>query len=181
MRMAVLLALLVSLAVVSAGCGGDDEPEATSTTEWADGFCTAVTAWRDELERIGDELMDLSTFSTEALEEAVQDASDATDEFVDDVRNLGELETESGEAVDDALQELSDTVEAEKDEIETEVEGISGITEIAAAGTRIASSVAAMFTALEQAFAAIDAADMRNEIETAFEQSESCDEVRGSG
>ena len=59
MRKAVLV-LLASLALVAAGCGGDDEPTAAPVDEWADGFCTAISTWTDELEQIRDRFDDLS-------------------------------------------------------------------------------------------------------------------------
>jgi hypothetical protein len=179
-RLVALLTLVLLLGLVAVGCGGDDEPETSATAEWADGFCTAAEDWKAELQSIGEDLADTSSFSTEALEQAAQEASDATDAFVDDIRGLGEPDTESGQAVDDAVQQLADTIEAQKADIEAEVEDLSGITDIASAGTEIASSLAAMFTALEQAFTAIDDADVEGDLETAFDQTESCDEVRGS-
>ena len=180
MKLGALLIVVAWLMLVAAGCGGDDEPEMSATAEWVDGFCTAAADWKAELQSIGENLADTSSFSTDTLEQAAQDASDATDAFVDDVRGLGEPDTESGQAVDDAVQQLADTVDAQKADIEAAVEDLSGITDLASAGAEIASSLAAMFTALQQAFAAIDSADPGGEIKTAFDQTESCAEVRGS-
>ena len=105
--------------------------------EWADGFCTAVTSWTDELRRIGDDLRDPSSLSIDALKQAAGDVNAATDAFVEDVRALGAPETKSGREVQDSLENLADTVDAEKAEIEEAIEDASGVTGAAAAVTAI--------------------------------------------
>ena len=181
MRSAVALALLVvTLGLVAAGCGGDDEPEATATQEWAEGFCTAATTWTGEIERIAEELADLSSFSSEALEDAAQEADDATSAFVDEVQDLDAPETESSQVVEDSIDALADTVEAERGQIEEAADDISGIADIASSGAEIASSVSAMLTALQQTLEAIENAEVGSEVQTAFEQAPACDNVLSS-
>jgi hypothetical protein len=169
--------LLTVLALTAAGCGGDDEPETSATVEWADGFCTAVSAWTSELERIGDSLT--SSLSSDALDEAAGDVSSATDDFVEDVRGLGAPDTDSGQAVQDSIETLADTVEAEKVKIEDAVESASGLTGAAQAVATLGTSLAAMATAFQTMFQAIEDADVDGELETAFEESTACDELSG--
>ena len=182
MRPALLLVPVVAaLALVAAGCGGGDESPSTSTApEWADGFCTAVTTWTDELQRIGDEFGDPSSVSLDSLRQATDDAEAATDAFITDVRDLGALETESSQAVDDSVQTLADTLESEKANLQAAVEDASGITGVASAVTAIGTSLTAMGTAFQQALEAIQTADVNGELETAFEQTDSCKELAGS-
>jgi hypothetical protein len=175
-----LLLLVASLALTAAGCGGDNEPSgATAADEWADGFCTAVTTWTDELQRIGDSLGDPSSLSRDAIEQAAQEASRATDQLVDDIRALGTPDTESGQEVRDTLDTLADTLDTEKADIEQAVEGISGLTGLPAAITTIGGSLSAMGSALQDAQDAIDEADVDGELKAAFEQSDACNEVTG--
>jgi hypothetical protein len=181
MRATLLLAAFVAaLAFLSAGCGGGDESSTSTAAEWADGFCTTVTAWTDELQRIGDDLRDPSSISRDSLEQAANDVEAATDVFVEDVRNLGALETESSQAVDDAVQTLADTIESEKADLTAAVEGVSDLAEVATAVTAIGTSLTAMGTALQDALTAIENADVNRELETAFEQTDSCNELTGS-
>ena len=48
----VVVIVVLALAGMAAGCGGDDESEADPTAAWASDFCTAVTTWKDELQSI---------------------------------------------------------------------------------------------------------------------------------
>jgi hypothetical protein len=176
----VLATFVAAVAVISPGCGGGDESSASTAAEWANGFCTTVTAWTDELQRIGDDLRDPSSISRDSLDQAANEIETATDVFVEDVRNLGAPETASGQAVEDAVQILADTIESEKANLTAAVEGVSDLTEVATAVTAIGTSLTAMGTAFQNALTAIESADVDRELETAFEQTDSCNELTGS-
>ena len=175
---AVLALLAVILALVAAGCGGDDaEPETSATTEWASGLCDAVTSWTDDLEAAGD---DLSSLSVEALRDAASDVDSATERFLDDVRGLGTPDTEAGTEARDVVEALADTVEAEKQEIEDAVDDASGITGVTSAISAVAASLTAMGEAFEQTFERLEDLDADGELEQAFEDADSCDELVSS-
>ena len=169
--------VLAALALVAAGCGGDDE-ETSSAAAWAEDFCTSVTEWQDEIERIGDDL--LASPSTEALEDASQEASDATDAFIEEVRELGGPETESGQEVEDSVEELTDIVDEEKAEIEAAVEDAEDLTGAAGAVSEIGNSISTMATALQTTLQAIEAGDASGELETALDETPACDELTGN-
>jgi hypothetical protein len=171
-----LVALVAALALVAAGCGGDDEA-ASSTDEWAEELCTSVRDWQDELDRIGDDLGDAS-LSRDSLEEAADEAETATDEFIERLRDLGAPETESGNAVEEEVEELADIVEEEREAIRESVDDIDGLGGVAEALGTIGASIAEMGTAAEQTLRSIDEADASGEVETALDNAESCDELR---
>jgi hypothetical protein len=171
-----LVLVLGALALVAAGCGGDDEGT-SQTTEWAEEFCATTRAWGDELERIGDDL-DISSISSDALEQAAEDAREATDSYIEELRDLGGPDTESGDAIEQSVEELADEVESERDEIEDAIDDAGGLSGALTAAREIASSVAAMFTALERTLEAIDQADVDGELDAAFDEAESCEEFR---
>jgi ABC-type transporter Mla subunit MlaD len=178
----VVATLLTAIAVGAAGCGGGDESASTTTpAEWADGFCTSVTTWTDELQRISDEFGDPSSASLDSLKQAANEVETATDAFLEDVRNLGAPETDSGQAVEDSLQTLADTVESEKADLKAAAEDVSDLSGVAAAVTAIGTSLNAMGTAFQQALTAIQNADTGGELETAFEQTDSCNELASLG
>jgi hypothetical protein len=171
-----LVLVVATLSLVAAGCGGDDEAS-SSTTEWAEEFCSTTRAWGDELERIADDI-DLSSISSEGLEEAATEAREATDDYIEAIRDLGGPDTESGDEIEQSIEALADEVEAERNEIEDAVDDASGLGGAITAARDISSSVAAMFTSLERTFEAIDEADVDGELDTAFDEAESCQGFR---
>lgn len=179
-RLAALASVVVAgLALAASGCGGDDD-EASGTVpvdEWADGFCSAVSSWTDDLQEIRNRFQDLSSLSRESLEEAGQDASDATDRFTDELDGLGTPETESGQAIDDSIQTLTDTVESEKTDVEEAVEGIDSLNDIPSAISAVGSALSAMGTALQSTFDSLRDQEIGGELRTALEDSEACDDL----
>ena len=67
MRRAVLVAACC-LAVLAAGCGGDD----SSTEAWADDFCGAIDDWRERVQGAAAELADPAALSEEQLDESIR-------------------------------------------------------------------------------------------------------------
>jgi hypothetical protein len=174
-RLLTLAAVVLSLALGAAGCGGDDD-SAASVDEWAEELCTSVQEWMDELQQIGDELGD--DLSRESLEASAEDANAVTEDFIESLRDLGPPETESENAIDEELDELADIVENERDEIREAVEDAEGLGGAGTALGAIGASVAEMGNAVEQTLRTIDEADTSGEVRNALDDAESCDELR---
>jgi methyl-accepting chemotaxis protein len=179
-RLTLIAALIVSaLALAAAGCGGgdDESSDAVPADQWADEFCTAVGSWKDSLQEIRDRFQDLSSLNEDSLNEAADDAESATDEFVDDLKDLGRPDTASGEEIEDSLQTLEDTVEQEKSDVKETVDNVEDISDIPAAITTVGSALTSMGTALQSTFDAIRNEDVGGELETALDQSEACEGI----
>lgn len=177
MRLVALVACIASLTIAAAGCGGDDE-ESSSADAWAEEFCTTVQSWVDDLEQVRDELGDVSSLTSESIEQAAEDADAVTEDFLQELRDLGGPDTPSGDAIEQEVEELSDTVESEREDIREAVDDISGLGGIAQAVGAVGASVAEMSAALQQALEAIDEADVDGEVRTALDESPACDELR---
>ena len=173
-RRLALAGVVVALAGVAAGCGGDDESGESATAAWAGDLCTAVTDWTDEIENVLSQFSDPSNLSQEGIESAAEDARSATDEFLDDIESLGAPETESGEDVQSALDSLSTTIESESDDIEQTVAGISNVTELPSAIPDITASLSAMGTALSTTLTTVQDADVQGEVRAALADSPEC-------
>jgi len=178
-RAVAIVACVASVASVGAGCGGD-ESTVSPTVEWADGFCTAITSWTNALEEVTGELSDPSSLSQEGLEAAASDVGAATRQLVDDLRSLGAPETESGEETEQALDELATTLEDDLTGIEDAAEGVSSLTDLPSAITSITAAFASMGTAFASTLQTIESGDAKGELEDAFEQAGTCDELAGS-
>jgi hypothetical protein len=174
----VVATLVLSAALLAAGCGGDDEPEATETAEWAEEFCTTVDDWTDTLGAIGDDLDDPSALSIDAIRNAAEEFDAATNDFVDRLRELGAPETASGDALESSLDDLADTVEGERDTLEQALEDVSSLTDIPGAITSLGSSLASVGAALEEAQDVIEDAEPGSELRTAFDEAEACESLR---
>ena len=172
--------LVLSLAGVTAGCGGDDETESDPTAAWADGFCSAVTDWTDELRTITSQFSDTSNLSEDGLQAAATDVQSATQTLVDELRDLGAPETDSGEEVKNALDTLSTTLEDESAAIEDTANGVSSITQLPSAITKISSSLSALGTAFSQTLQTIESADASGELRSALEDSPECADISSS-
>lgn len=179
---AAAFALLLALAVLAAGCGGGDDSGSetsgvTATSEWADGFCTAITSWTDALQEATSGLTDTSSLSRQSLEDTANQVKEATQGLVSDLRDLGAPDTESGQEVKSAIDQLADTLDAEVGDIEETVQGISGLADIPGAVSSLSASFKAMSDAFSSTMEALENADAKGELQTAFESSPSCDKL----
>jgi hypothetical protein len=177
-KLAAALALLVaSLALVAAGCGGDDEASADPTAEWAEGFCTAITTWTDSITEATDELRSLSSLNRDSFEQAGEDIRTATQAFGDDLRALGSPETESGDEAKQAIDDFATTLDEDSADIETAIQDVSGITDIPGAVQDITASLSSMNAAFSTMLKAIRTGDAQDELQTAFENADACDDI----
>jgi hypothetical protein len=179
--LAALLVLVAAFALVAAGCGGDDEASEDSAVSWANDFCGAVEAWTAEVQAVGESLGDPTSLSLDALREAGEDVSAATETFVDEVRGLGRPDTESGEEVESSVQALADSIDAEKAKLEDALEDVDSLSEALTAASAVGASLQAMAASFQSTYSALQNADAGGELETAFEQAEACDEISTSG
>jgi methyl-accepting chemotaxis protein len=181
MRRSWIVAIVVlAMAGIAAGCGGDDESDADPTAAWASDFCTAVTTWKDELESIKSDFSSPSDLSEESIKSAAEEAKSATETLRDTLRDLGAPDTASGEEVRDAVDSVSNTVEDEAEKIQDAAEGVSSITDLPAAISTITTSVSAILTAGSEARQTVEDADVDGELRTAFESSPECDDLSSS-
>jgi hypothetical protein len=166
-----LLALLVVL--LAGGCGGDD---AGSAEEWADGVCTSLGEWIEDvdaaLEALGEEGLELDA---EDVRRNVADVRDATDELVRDLDELGLPETESAERAEEELVTLRAELLAQLRTINRAAKTTPDPVEFAA---KVASALAAAATQLQETFRDLQALDPGGELEDAFRDADACDDLR---
>ncbi len=182
----VLAACFASFALFAAGCGGDDESASQTTTEasteastdeWADGFCSALTTWKNDLEEAAEPLTDLSSLSEESLQQAADDAKTATETLSDSLNGLGRPDISSGEQVRSSVQDLATDIENGANEIETAVEGVASVADIPSAIDTITATVTDMGTEVDGAVQTLEDADASGELKTAFADADSCGEL----
>ena len=183
LRTCAALFAVLALAVTAAGCGGGGSSETTDTSsadEWASGFCGAVTDWTNSLKDITSQFSDTSNLSAEGLQSAADDARSATDTLISSLKDLGTPDTQSGQEVKSALDSLSTTLDTQVASIQDTAKGVSGITQIPGAISKISTSLTAMGTAFSQTLTTISDADAKGELQSALEDSPACADITNS-
>jgi methyl-accepting chemotaxis protein len=179
------LARLACLAilVLTAGCGGDSDPPPQSATEiWVDGVCASVVDWKDGVEDAQSALSDPADLSANDVRDTLQGVADATNAFVADLKGMGTPDTEAGQAAADELstlsgrlrhhaQVVSEAVEESADNLQALLAQVSTVT--GAVSEMIDDSVATV-----ESISRLDGAD---ELESAFEDSSTCQELGVGG
>jgi hypothetical protein len=165
--------------MLAAGCGGGDDG-GSSATEWADGVCSAITDWSDSLESTTQSLRS-GSLSEDELRSAVDDFESATNDFVDDLRGLGTPETEAGQEAKESVDQLADDVDEGVSRIESAVDDASDGSGVGEVITAIGTSLATMGQQLSATFARLQQLDPQGELEQAFNDADSCDELRSGG
>ena len=181
-----LLAVVVGV-LLATGCGGDDgseasgttSTEASRTTEWADGVCTAITTWTDSLKSAAASVT--ADPSREGLEGAVDDVESATQTLEEDVKGLGRPDTEAGEEAQRELEQLLDDLDDDVQKIETAVEDVSGASDVLSATSTVSGTLVSMGDQISSTFEQLEQIDDTGELRDAFEQADSCADVRNSG
>ncbi len=168
--------LVAALALVAAGCGGDN---ASSSEQWADSVCTDLNTWADSVTTTITGVMSKGLGVTKSdLSAAANQTSSATSRLVDDLKAIGPPDTESGQQAQQELQQLGDGIEQHANKAKDLVNGASGsgaaaivatarslLVEIGAAADQLKSAL----TSLEQA-----GQDIRDGIES----SDSCQKLK---
>ena len=161
---------------LTASCGGDGG--GASATGWADDLCSAINEWTQSVQTTSESLRQ-GDVSEDSLRDAAEDFQAATNEFVDDVRGLGAPDTEAGEQVEEEVDRLADSVDENAAKIEDAVEGDGG--NLGETMSAVTQALAAMGQQLAATFTAFEEVDAADELEEAFRDAESCDELESAG
>jgi uncharacterized protein YoxC len=170
-----LLLLLSVAAVLAAGCGGDDE---SATVGWADDVCSAITTWTDSISSATESLRAADGDVEDRVETAVHDVKDATNSLADDLEGLGRPDTEAGGEAEAALDTLADDVQQGIETIEGATDDVSGASEALSAVSTISGTLVTMGEQVSSTFDELEQLDASGELETAFEEADSCADLR---
>jgi uncharacterized phage infection (PIP) family protein YhgE len=163
--------VVLVVAALAAGCGGDEEdPNAA----WADDVCGSVTGWIDSVREAGESLQQ----GEGSVDDAVDDLKSATEQLDDDLSGLEP--PAAAEQVQDTIEQLLDQLESGVRTIENAVENASG-GEALAALTTIGATISTMSEAVSSTFDDLQEADTGETLRNAFEESDSCQELRDAG
>ena len=102
-------------------------------------------------------------------------------EVVDELRPVAPgvefIVARPGEEAKQAVDDFSSTLESESEDIEETIDGISGISDLPSAAQDASASLSSVYAALSTMLASIRTGDAQDELETAFENAEACDDL----
>ena len=179
------VAAVLALALAAAGCGGDDEDAGGSAegdrapTEWAETVCSSVATWTSTVRALPETLR--GSLSAEALDDAVSDVREATDELIDSLRDAGRPDTDSGDEARDELNRLADDLRVQLDVITNAVEGADTPTETLGAVADATAALSGMGNSLTTTLGDLEEIDASGELEDAFRDAEACDDLTSTG
>jgi hypothetical protein len=172
MKLPAVLASLLVLAALAAGCGGGGD-KTTSAQNWADGVCSAINTWTDSLRSAGQSLRG-GNLSESSLTGATDDLKDATAQLKDDLSGLGAPDTESGDKAKQTTDDLSNNIQEGVDTIEGAVKDATDGGGIVSAVTTVTSTLSTMGSQVQTAFGELEKLDPGGELESAFQDASSC-------
>ena len=177
---AVILGLLAIVIAAIAMRLTEDEPP--TTQEWADEVCSSLSDWRSSIASLAD--TDGEPLTADSVRDALSDASDATSDLIQQLRDLGPPDTEAGDELEAELDAATAELEARFDALEESAEEAAD----ASAGESLGelADVAADFSALQAAIAqtvttlqnANVSEESKAELEQAFADAPSCQSLQ---
>ncbi|HET8959475.1 hypothetical protein [Nocardioides sp.] len=183
------LARLVVLAVLAlaAGCGGSEgeqqqaEPEPTAAEAWADEVCSTVTTWQAAVAHSRAMLKDAANLSANDARHALTFAADATRTFIADLKDTGAPDTEAGQAAAEQLSTLSDQLQEQAEVVARAAESSNTLPEMLDSVSAVSQAFSTMVTDTTTAVENIRGLDGAAELESAFADSTTCQQLRGTG
>ena len=177
---ALLAVLIFSAAIVAAGCGGGSssssgtgtESSATAADDWANSVCEAFVTWNNSITDAGQGIRDNP--SEEGIRTAGEQIQSATQTLADDLRGLGRPDTESGQQAKDTIDQLATNLDTSLQKINEAMDNASGTTGAVTAASTIGTSLAEMADHVSTAFQQLQEIDAQGELQSAFEQGDSC-------
>jgi hypothetical protein len=176
-RAAAAAAVLLTAAGLAAGCGGsDDGNDTSSATEWAGDLCSSITTWTQSLTDSVDSL-GAGNVTRDSLQGVVDDASSATQSFVDELESLGRPDTGAGDQAEETITTLRNELSDQVQTIEDALDDVSGASGVLTAVSTVSGALAEMGRQLTTAFGELQQLDAQGELEDAFRSASSCDDL----
>jgi hypothetical protein len=177
---ALLAVLILSAAIVTAGCGGGSssssgtgtESSATAADDWANSVCEAFVTWNNSITDAGQGIRDNP--SEEGIRTAGEQIQSATQTLADDLRGLGRPDTESGQQAKDTIDQLATNLDTSLQKINDAMDSASGAAGAVTAASTIGTSLVEMADHVSTAFQQLQEIDTQGELQSAFEQGDSC-------
>jgi len=176
---ATLAALLAVCPLVLAGCGSSDD-DASASAVWADGFCSALTTWKGDLESVGSTLKGGDALSKATIESAASAVSSANGTLGDDIEALGDAPDTGRTEAKNAVEDLRGQLAKSADEITAATQDVSSPADVLQAVNTTSAALLTMSSDISATVATLASIDAADEWKQAFADSEACKSLRNA-
>jgi hypothetical protein len=153
-----------------------------STTDWASSVCSDLATWKSSVSS----LADVQTLNAATLNQKIEDAQTATSTLVDQLEALGPPDLQSGDQLRQDLttstDQLRSTFDSMKETAQQATQGgslsIPALAPLAPQFQQLLQEASTIVKTLENANVVSDA---KSELQSAFSDAESCQQLRGNG
>jgi hypothetical protein len=182
---AVVVGVVVIAAAVLVSRLTDDE-SAVSTTAWADSVCTSLSDWRSSINSLAD--VGAGALTPESLRDKVGEADSATERLVTELNGLGPPDLEAGNDVEQALDDAADGLQGSYQSLKAGAEAAADAETPAAflqALAALAPDFQSLLNQIGETVAVLQSASLFGEasaeLEQAFSEAESCQQLQAEG
>jgi hypothetical protein len=168
-----LISVLAAVLLL-AGCGGDSGSSASE--DYANSVCGDLSTWVTDVDGAISSLTDAGLATDkEDVQSAVDQATDATNELLSSLEELGLPETDAAQQAKSELDSLGATLRQQVETIEQALDAESGPVALAATVTAALSTAA---SAVESTYNDLRGLDPGGELDDAFENADDCESLR---
>jgi hypothetical protein len=169
---AAALLTLLAVALVATGCGGDDS-DSSANDAYADGVCTAIATWQQQVQTIATSLS--GGISKTSLQTAITQAETATKTFATQVAAVPSPDTSEGQAAKQQVDQLSSSLTSTVDSAKStaaQIPSNASAGTVAAALAGLAPQVKSLATTAQTTLASLQNA--AGSLASAFKDNSSC-------
>jgi hypothetical protein len=178
-----MLPWLLAAVVLLAGCGSKATASRTSSADWAESVCTALTTWKTSIDSAAESLR-AGTISITALQSASDQVNSANRNLAGTLANVGKPNTSAAGPAKQSLDRFVAQITTEQDRISTAVnEAWSSVplpNAITTASPVVLGSLEALGTEVSETFNRLQTLDAPGELSSAFNQAGSCQALKPS-
>ena len=172
-----ILALIATLAMLAAGCGGSSDTKANEA--YANSVCSAIGSWQQEIKSIASDFS--GGVSLASLQTKVTQAEAATKTLVTQIKAVSPPDTSEGQAAKQQLDQLTtdinNTVDAASTAL-TEVQANPSAAAVSATVATLAPQVQSLASETNSAISTLKSAG--GSLASAFKSTDSCKSLGSS-
>ena len=175
----VFAAVVLTLALVAAGCGGS-KSDTTPTEKWAGDLCSAVNTWRTSITSIVSSVQQ-NGVTKDSLKNALDQAKSDTKKLTDDLKSLGRPNTEAGDEAQADVDQLATELDDGLAKVGDAVDNASGTQGMLSAVSVIGGTLSTMAQQFRTTLTALEGlGEGQKEIKQAFQTVPACKELTAS-